>query len=1017
MNSSRQFSLIRSAVARWQFTLVMFSLLVVLGIIALFNIPKTEDPTLDPPTFVINAVLPSATPSEIEQLLTRPIEKAVYKLDHLREVRSQSKNSLSTTRVEFVWGTNPEAAYEQLNRELNAIRSSLPKGMQRLEVIKARPLGVAFYQLALTSQVLPYRRLEKLAEDLTDQLGAIPGINEARYWGEVSSEMRVALDPYKMSALGITAPMVIHAVQQGGQESPIGHLVNGKQSYELLYKGAYRDKARLAAVPVRIQHNQIVRLGDIAQVQWAEQEPQSWTRFNGQRGLLVTVTQSKNEDVTRLTAAVDAVVAGFRANLPGDVKLQAGFRQTDNVLARLNLLKRDFLIALGLVCITLLPLGLRAAGVVMVAIPLSLLIGLWLMQQLGYTLNQLAVAGFVVALGLLVDDAIVVVENIARWLRDGHSRLEAAVQGTQQISLAVLGCTACLMFSFLPLLALPEGPGEFIRSLPVAVLTTVAASLLIALTLIPLLASVWLDKHSDSEGNRLLQGLNRGIQRVYSPLLHWSLQHPKKTLASLLMLTLVSIPLIVHIGTSLFPPAETPQFLIRIEATQGTALTATNQLTQKVETILRTLPEIRWFSSSIGRGHPQVYYNIGQREQDSSFAEIAVSLHHWHSGQTPHWLDSLQARLAGIAGARITLVKFVNGPEIEAPVVVRLVGPDMQVLQTLAGKATTLLQQVPGLTSIKNPLAQPSTHLALQVNETVAAGLGVSEGSLRESVQVAVSGVQAANFRDADQDQYPVTVRLPLQQFHGVQVLQDVFVPNQTGELIKLNRLATLVPDSEPARIDRFQRSRAVTITAYVQGGMLVSRATQAVVNTLQTQLTLPPGYRWQLGGEAETQSRSFAGFLPAIVIALLGILAVLVLEFQQLKTVLVVFGIVPFGVMGALVALWLTGQSLSFTASVGLIALIGIEIKNSILLVDFTEQLRAQGLSIREALAKAGELRFLPVLLTSITAIAGLMPLAMENNGLLSPTAITLIGGLIASTLLARIATPVTYLLLAKES
>ncbi len=1000
----------------WQFTLVVYLLLFILGIISLFTISKTEDPTLDPPTFVVNVVLPSATPSEIEQLITKPIEKALYKLDRIREVRSQSKKNVSSTRIEFIWGTDPAASYEEINREINSIRADLPKNIQRLEVIKARPLGVAFSQFALTSETLPYRKLEKIAEDLTDKLGAIPGISEAKYWGEVKTEMRISLNPDLMAAYNISAQEVIQAIQLGGQETPIGNVVHSGKQYEVLYKGAYKHKSRLEQLTVRTTSNQIVKLSDIANIHWAEEEPQYITRFNGMRAVLVTVSQSKDEDVTKLTDAVDKTIETFKTRLPGDVKLLQGFKQSENVQARLSLLKRDFLIALGLVCITLLPLGLRASAVVMIAIPLSLLIGLFLLQKLGFTLNQLAVAGFVVALGLLVDDAIVVVENIARWLRAGYSKYDAALKGTKQISLAVLGCTACLMFSFIPLLALPEGPGEFIRSLPIAVLTTVAASLVISLTLIPLISSVVLNDKVDPEGNALLRKVNAGIHNFYSPALKFALNNPKKTLTSLLLLTLLTLPIINIIGTSLFPPAETPQFLIRIETAQGSSLKHTDEITKKAEKILGKYNEIRWITSNVGRGNPQIYYNIGQKEADLSFAEVAVSFHNWEKKESNELLNKISSELAEIPGAKFTFIQFVNGPEIEAPIVVRIIGPDISNLETLAKRAENIMLEMTSINGIKNPLSQKSNFLRVDVNETEAAALGVGEGSIREYLQVAFNGVRAANFRDEEDDEYPVNVRFPFIESHDYGVFKQIYVPNKSNEFIKLNAISSLKLDSEPSRIDRIQRSRAVTLTAYVDNGVLVSRATNALVSALNKELELPPGYFIQLGGEAETQARSFAGFLPAIVISSLGILAVLVLEFKKLKTVLVVFGIVPFGVLGAVIALWLTGQSLSFTASVGLIALIGIEIKNSILLVDFTEQLREEGLSIRDAIEQAGEIRFLPVLLTSVTAIAGLLPLAIENNGLLSPTAITLIGGLIASTFLARIATPVTYLLLSKE-
>lgn len=316
---------------------------------------------------------------------------------------------------------------------------------------------------------------------------------------------------------------------------------------------------------------------------------------------------------------------------------------------------------------------------------------------------------------------------------------------------------------------------------------------------------------------------------------------------------------------------------------------------------------------------------------------------------------------------------------------------------------------------IGNPLRRPRVDLELKTDPTAVSAMGIAPGVLRQAIQIALAGVPAAKFRDPDGDSYDVVVRAPNAGQPDYSQLGEVFVPTRDGALAPLSAIATPVLSSEPARIDRIRRTRAVTLTAYVEPGVLVSRAAKDALARAKA-VDLPPGYKISLGGEAETSSRSFAGLPPAILISSLGILAVLVLEFGKFRTVAVVAGIVPFGLLGAVAALFVTGHSLSFTAAIGVIALVGIEIKNSILLVDFTEQLRRSGLSLREAVEKAGEQRFLPVLLTSVTAIGGLLPLALENSGLFSPMAVAMIGGLIASTLLARIATPLMYILLAAK-
>ena len=1015
-----KFDLAGLAVHRWQFTLVAFGLLVMLGFNAFTSIPRSEDPHFPIPIVVIRAVLPGAEPSEMEQLVVDPIEDAVDGLDNIDKVESTSLDGAAVVRVHFTWDVDPERKYDQVVREVNAIRGTLPTGIARLDIQRARTTEVAIVQAALTSDVLPMRRLEKTADRLRERLDRVAGVREARYWGAPSSEVQVTLDLARLSALKLPATAVADALRQAGAEAPIGAVQAGERRFNVKSGGAFRSLVAVGDTPVRTVAGQVTRVSDVARVAWAQAEPTHLARFNGQRAVFLTVTQKDGQDVAKITKAVEQVLDDYEKVLPAGVKLQRGFVQADNVKHRLNALFRDFGIALVLVLITLLPLGPRAGLVVMVSIPLSLLIGLSMLQAFGFTLNQLSIAGFVLSLGLLVDDSIVITENIARRIREGEERTEAAVNGTRQIGLAVIGCTATLMLAFLPLMALPAGSGAYIKSLPVTVLCTIAASLLVSMTIIPFLASRILDKHSDPEGNSILQAVNGGIHRFYRPVLHRALARPWVALAIMLALCLTTYPLVKLIGSSLFPPAETPQFLVRIETPDGTSLARTDRALKFVEQRLKATPEVTWRAANLGRGNPQIFYNQQQRESATTYAEVFVSLKAWEAGKSDQVLDALRKDFADFPGARISVVTFENGPPIDAPIAIRLTGQNLDALKALAARAEATLKATPGTRDVTNPVRLDRTDLDLGVDEAKASALGVPAGAARRVARLALSGEETARYRDPDGDDYAVKVRLPMEQADGaarnpLSALKGVYVPTADGLSAPLDAVATPTLKSSPARIDRFDRERTVTVTSYVATGFLAAQVTEDVVTRLEKDLPLPPGYRLTLGGQAEAQSESFAGLGAAVLVAVFGILAVLVLEFQKFKTALVVAGIIPFGIFGAVAALAITGNSLSFTATIGLIALIGIEIKNSILLVDFTEQLRREGMGLHDAIEKAGEVRFLPVLLTSVTAIGGLMPLALERSGLYSPLAIAIIGGLITSTVLSRVATPVMYWLTAR--
>lgn len=1015
-----RFDLATFAVRRWQFTLVAFGLLVMLGINAFNTVPRSEDPHFPVPIVTVRAVLPGAEPTEIEQLITDPIEDAVDGLDNIDKIESFSGDGAAVISVHFTWDVDPERKYDQVVREVNAIRGNLPAGLTRLDIQRVRTSEVAIVQVALTSDILPMRRLEKTADRLRERLDRVPGVRESKYWGAPPSEVQVTLDLARLSALKLPATAVADALKSAGAEAPIGAVQAGERRFNVKSGGAFRSLDTIADTPVRAVGGQVTRVRDVATVAWAQQEPSHLARFNGKRAVFVTVTQKDGQDVAKITQAVQAVLDDYEKTLPAGVKLERGFVQAENVKHRLHNLFRDFGIALALVLITLLPLGPRAGVVVMVSIPLSLLIGLTMLQAFGFTLNQLSIAGFVLALGLLVDDSIVITENIARRIREGEERTAAAINGTRQISLAVLGCTATLMLAFLPLMALPAGSGAYIKSLPVTVLCTIAASLLVSMTIIPFLASRLLDKHSDPEGNALLRAVNNGIHQFYKPVLHRALARPWLTLAILLAICLTTLPLVKLIGSSLFPSAETPQFLIRVETPDGSSLARTDRALRYVEQRVRAEPDVAWVAANLGRGNPQIFYNRSQRESATTFAELFVSLKRWEPGKSELVLDRLRRDFANFPGARISVLTFENGPPIEAPVAIRLTGQNLDVLKALAARAETILKATPGARDVTNPIRLDRTDLDLGVDEAKAAALGVPAGATRRVARLALSGEETGRFRDPDGDDYAVKVRLPTEQVDGaprnpLSALKGVYVPTADGMAAPLDAIATPRLKSSPSRIDRFDRERTVTITSYVQTGFLASGVTQDAVARLERDLPLPPGYRLSLGGEAEAASESFAGLGAAVLVAVFGILAVLVLEFQKFKTAIVVAGIIPFGVFGAVLALALTGHSLSFTATIGVIALIGIEIKNSILLVDFTEQLRREGMNLHDAIEKAGEVRFLPVLLTSVTAIGGLLPLALERSGLYSPLAIAIIGGLITSTLLSRVATPVMYWLTAR--
>ena len=637
------------------------------------------------------------------------------------------------------------------------------------------------------------------------------------------------------------------------------------------------------------------------------------------------------------------------------------------------------------------------------------------LHQLGFSLNQLSIAGFVLALGLLVDDSIVVTENIARHLRQGLPPREAAIAGVSEINVAVIGCTATLLLAFLPIMSLPEAAGAFVRSLPLAVVATITASLLVALTIIPFLASRLLPKESMGRSNLVLDVVMGAIHGLYRPALHVALANPRKTVIIGLAAFLLSLGLIPRLGFSLFPENDSPYFLVDVETPQGAAVSETDRAVRHVESVLSQYPEIEWVFANSGRGNPQIFYNEIPPEQLSNLGQVYARFREWHRDGGLQTIEEIRGKLNDYAGALINLRRFTNGPPIEAPIAVRIRGAELAALTDIAGEVERIVRDTPGTRDVTNPMAQQLADLDLNVDDQAAALRGVPAGAVDQSLRIAVAGLPVAQYRDPVGDAFPVVLRAPRDDVMPVSALNRLYIWNSQGGATPLSELSNPRLESGPASIDRVQRERTATVRAYTQSGYLTSAVTADVARRLEA-LRLPPGYSTSFGGQADAQRRSFSGLGPAIMIAIFGVLAVLLLEFGTFAVTTVVAFVIPFGIMGGLIALWLGGESLSFTAIIGFVALIGIEIKNSILLVEFANQRRARGMPLREAIEQAGEVRFLPVLLTSATAIGGMTPLLLENSPLFSPIAMVLIGGLISSTLIARIVTPAMYLLLAPK-
>ncbi|MBI1769441.1 MAG: efflux RND transporter permease subunit [Bacteroidetes bacterium] len=533
------------------------------------------------------------------------------------------------------------------------------------------------------------------------------------------------------------------------------------------------------------------------------------------------------------------------------------------------------------------------------------------------------------------------------------------------------------------------------------------------MSIVPFIASKILKNHHQPEGNIFHRALKKVINLSYSRLMRWSLKNPVKSLMITGAIVAASLAVVPRMGFSLFPKSEKPQFSINIEMPNSASFEETDLVARDVEKMLGANPKITYYTTNIGKGNPMVYYNVAQHGQQANFAQIFVQCHVENWEEKNELIQQIREQVQQYPKAKIHVLDYEQGPPLEAPVAIRIFGDNLDTLRSLSYAVEDIISSVPVVIDISNSVATQTTGLQVRINKEKAGMIGVSIADIQRTLHIAIAGLKVGEIdNDLGGDKLPINVKLARERFPTVAMLNHIYVNSMTGRAVPLNHIADVEMEISQTAIRHLNKNRYVTVNAFAGNGHVYNDLNTAVIKKMN-QLTLPRGYRWEAAGELENKQRSFEGFGTIIILTVFAFIGALVLEFGSLKSASIVLSVIPLGAVGGVLALFVTGNTFSFTALIGFIALTGIEIKNSILLVDYTNQLREQGMPLDEAIEKSGETRFIPILLTTMTAIGGLIPLIVEPAPLYTPLAIVLVGGLTSSLLLSRIVTPVLYKLM----
>ena len=1007
----------KMSIRNHQFTIVVVILLVISGIVSLIRMPKSEDPQVSKAGASVIVIYPGATPSDIEQLVVDPIEEVLNELDDIKKIESNCQDGLANIGIEFFTGSDPDEKFSDVNEKVNGVRQKLPQDIFSLEVIKWSVSDTNFMQIALVSQEADYRELEYQAERLEKIFKKISGIKRAKTWAFPEQEIRVSLDLEKMARLKIPLNRLLGAIQSANLNIPGGTIDAGIKRFSIQTSGSYESIEEIKHTVVHSEGTKVVYLKDTAEVYPAYEDKNYFARYNGEKAVFVTVTQKDGTNIFDIVKQLKAKTAEFETKLPPNMKMVYVYDQSESVDKRLtdfftNLIQGIILVGI----VILVAVGIRGSVIVMLAIPISLLIAIGFVDLSGYGLQQISIAGLVITLGLLVDNAIVVVENISRFIKKGENNLDAAVKGSAQIGWAIVSATATTILAFLPIVMMRDISGEFVRSMPLTVIYTLTASLFIALTFTPYLSTKILRTSKKRKESKLMKLIDRFISTYYRKWLDFSLKKPILIVALALLILVGSLALSLLVGVSFFPKAEKKQFFIDVNLPEGSSIHETDRVIGFVEKRLSAREEVDRYAANIGRSNPRIYYNMMDKHRRSNLGQLFVKLKDSvDRQQMEDLIRDLRVDFDDYPGAKIEIKELEQGPPVNAPVEIKVRGEKVEMLKKIAGEIETFFKQTPGLININNPLSTSKTDIRVNINRDKASMYGIALADIDRTVRMSIAGLPVSKYRDKEGKEYNIVVRSDFEKEVQLDIFDRIYLTAANGALIPLKQVASLELKLSSSRINHFNLDRSATISADVLGGYSVNKITRELVSRLD-RYQWPVGYGYFVGGEKESQEKSFGGMGQAIVIAIIAIFAVLVLQFKSFTQPLIVYAALPLAVIGSVIALLITGYSFSFTAFIGLTSLVGIVVNNSIILVDYTNQLRQEGKEVTAALKEAGETRFLPIILTTLTTIGGLLPLTLRGGTLWAPMGWTIIGGLLTSTFLTLIVVPVLYKMFSKR-
>ncbi len=989
-------------------TLVLFLVLTFAGLVSFSKLGVDLNPNIDIPAVIVTVNQTGAGPEELETQVTKPIEDAVAGLGNIDQIISTVTDSSSTTVINFTLGVDVDRATNDVRDAIARTRQDLPADAQEPVIRRLNFGSGAVLTYAVTSDQRSVEELSELVDrTISQKLLAVPGVAQVDRIGGVDPEVRVNLNPQQLDALGITATQVNDQVRAANVNLPGGRATLGQQEQGLRTLGSAPTVEALAQYPVQLGSGATVPLASLGTVELSYGETRQSAYLNNQPVVAFSVRRSTGSVLVSVEEGVTAMVADLEQTLPEDIGFSLIFTRATEIRnsyqASIDALIIGCILAVVVVGVFLR--DWRATVITATALPLSIIPTFWVIEGFGYTLNSMTLLALTLAVGNLVDDAIVEIENVERHIHMGKPPFQAALDSTAEVGLAVLTTTATVVAVFIPVAFMGGIPGQFFQPFGVTVATATIFSTVVARLMTPMMAA-YLLKSKPVPPTVVLNGKDQSAlaagPRPYRVLLGAGLRHRLVTIALAVMFFVGSLMLVPYLPTSLFESGDTGLSTIALELPPGATLTDTRQVTERLATALQSHPAVQTVLSTEGgqdgvntatlfaRLKPKSERTVSQRDFEREAREIFATI--------PGTRISFQSQGASGEGKDLTIV---------------LKSDDPNALLTSANALTQQMRQISGLVEVSSSASLVKPELLIRPDLQRASDLGVSVQTIARTAFLATLGDTESNLADFNlgDRQIPIRVQLTPDYRDQLSTLEQLKVPNQSGALIPLVAVADISFGSGPAQIDRFDRARQVTVGGNLQGITLGQGLAQA--NMLPALQNLPPTVVQEPAGDAEIMRDIFSRFLLALGTAVLMIYVVLVLLYNSFLYPFAVMAALPLSIGGALMGLLVAQKPLGLFALIGIVLLMGLVTKNAILLVDYALIARKQGQSRRQAVMSAGLIRLRPILMTSISTMAGMVPIAMEwgaGGETRSPMAIAVIGGFTTSTLLTLVVVPVFF-------